>query len=81
EEGQLFKKVLADCSANTLAKIWVFCTGKQKDNVSEMDFGVKYISFSSLGASGMVPENLDEAEYILVTVQGGQVTYEIKPVV
>lgn len=79
QEAGLFQKVLTDCRQKTGKTVWVFYKGSS--NSSYMERGIKYISAAGYDMDGITPKNTDPAKYILVTVQGSSVTYEIKPVV
>ncbi len=78
EEGNLFRQVLSDFSKDKSYKIWVFCPGAT--DRSYMDNGVKYIEATGFSHQDVTPQNLDAATYVLVTVRGDKVTYEIKPI-
>jgi len=78
-ESDLFKNILTKYRQETNRNIWVFFKGNK--NESYMYRGVKYISSAGLDAEGISPDNTDAAKYILVTVKGGIITYEIKPII
>ncbi len=77
-EMELFKKTLSDYRLKTLRNVWVFFNGDS--NESRMEKGVKYISTAGYGVPGLSAKNSKEAQYVLVTVQGGTVSYEFKPI-
>jgi exopolysaccharide biosynthesis protein len=77
-EMELFKKTISDYRLKTLRNVWVFYNGDT--NESHMEKGVKYISTAGYGISGLSAKNSKEAQYVLVTVQGGTVNYVFKPI-
>lgn len=78
-EAKLLKDTLADYRKDTGKNVWVFYKGSQ--NTSVMDREVRYISCAGFDAAALTPDNTAAAQYILVTVMGDRVTFEIKPIV
>lgn len=78
-EAGLFKETLTQYTQKTGRKVWVFYKGSQ--NASYMERGIKYITCAGFDVSGLTPDNTDIAKYVLVTVKGGTVTFEFKPII
>lgn len=78
-EASLFKETLTQYKKEKYKNIWVFCRGDQ--NKSYMERGIKYIASCGLDADGLAPDSLQPAKYILVTVKGNDLTYQIKPII
>jgi exopolysaccharide biosynthesis protein len=78
-EGKLLKDTLTNLRQTRVKNIWVFYKGTE--NKSQMYRGIKYIECAGFDAAGITPDNPDTAQYTLVTVKGGKVTFEFKPVI
>jgi exopolysaccharide biosynthesis protein len=78
-EADLFQQILTDYIVNRGKRIWVFQKGS--NNFSYNESGVKYLFTAGLDQEGIAPDNTDNAEFILVTVQEDEVYYEIKPII
>jgi hypothetical protein len=78
-EAKLFKDTLTQYRQKTSRNVWVFYKGSE--NTSYMERGIKYISSAGLDIEGLTPDAVDNAKYILVTVDGDKVTFEIKPII
>lgn len=78
-ETELFQNILSEYRQTTGRNVWVFY--KADKDYSYMDNGVKYISTAGLEIEDLRPENADKVQYVYVTVQGKDVTYEFKPVI
>lgn len=79
DERDVLRNILSECAQRLAGEVWVFYPGP--GNSSYMDLGVKYVSVSSFGAASVNAQQLDSAKFLLVTVAGNEVTYEIKPII
>ncbi|MDD4189651.1 MAG: hypothetical protein PHX37_06150, partial [Eubacteriales bacterium] len=79
DECDVFRKILSEYAQKLSGEVWVFYSGTE--NSSHMDLDVKYVEVSSFGASSVTTQRLDTAKFMLVTVSGSEVTYEIKPII
>ncbi|MGI6776816.1 MAG: phosphodiester glycosidase family protein [Acetivibrionales bacterium] len=78
-EGKLFKETLTQYVEEKNKNVWVFYKGSK--NESYMERGVKYITTSGFDTEGFGPDNINAAQYILVTVKGNRATFEFKPII
>lgn len=78
KEAQLLKDVLAQYRETQFKNVWVFYKGSE--NKVTKDRGVRYFSTRGFDVEGLTAENKKDAQYILVTIMGDQVTYEYKPI-
>lgn len=77
-EKQLFIDVLCDLRRSTGKNIWVIQTGDNTDY--SMKRGIKYLSIAPNDYDNPTTENIVSTNYILITVNDGKMTYEIKNV-
>lgn len=76
DEKQLFIDVLCELRKSTSKNIWVVQTGDNTDY--SMKRGVKYLSISNTQSAETNLETIQNSNYILITVDSGKMTYEIK---
>lgn len=76
DEKQLFIDVLCELKKSTSKNIWVVQTGDNTDY--SMKRGVKYLSISNAKSAETNLETIQNSNYILITVDNGNMTYEIK---
>jgi len=75
-EAALFQKILTKYQKASNKNIWVISGGK----VSKVDVekGVRNISCTGMVKSSDITSTLDSTKYLLVSVVGNQITYQIK---
>jgi len=78
-EAKLLQDMLTAYRQKTGREVWVFYKGA--GNASYMERGVKYISTAGYDVPGLSSKTTDAAKYVLVTVKGGAITFEFKPVI
>lgn len=78
-EANLFKETLTNYRKKTHKNVWVFF--KSNKNTSYMERGVKYISTAGFDVENLTPDNTDACTYLLVTVNGYDVTFQFKPII
>lgn len=78
-EAGLFQDILTKFRQETGKTVWVFYKGDTDG--SYMERGVKYISTAGYDVGGLTGDHMDAVKYVLVTVVGKTVTYEIKPII
>lgn len=76
DEKQLFIDVLCELRKSTSKNIWVIQTGDNTDY--SMKRGVKYLSIAVSNKNEASLETILNSNYILITVNDGKMTYEIK---
>ncbi len=76
DEKQLFIDVLCELRRTTSKNIWVVQTGDNTDY--SMKRGVKYLSIAVSNKNEASLETILNSNYILITVNDGKMTYEIK---
>ncbi|HOQ06943.1 MAG TPA: phosphodiester glycosidase family protein [Clostridiales bacterium] len=77
-EMELFKKTLKDYRFDTLKNVCVFYKGSE--NKCTLEDGVRYFETAGYEVSGITSKNTSNAQYVLVTVKGSEVTYVYKPI-
>ncbi len=76
-EAKLFQDILTDYKKKTKRNVWVI-TGGDTNSVT-MERGIRNISASGKpGKQADALTTLDQSKYLLVTVKGEEVTYQIK---
>ena len=76
-EAKLFNSILTDYRKKTKRNVWVI-TGGSSNNVT-IEKGIRNISSSGLDQStSNIVTSIDKSKYILVTVKGSEITYQIK---
>lgn len=78
-EAKLFQDILTKYKQETRKNVWVFF--RSNKNSSYMERGIKYVTSAGYDVDSLTPKDTDNAKYILVTVKGGTVTFEFKPIV
>ena len=78
-EAKLLQDILTNYRQKTGRNVWVFYKGDK--NASYMERGIKYITTAGFDVPGLTARTADSAKYVLVTVKGGEVTFEFKPVI
>lgn len=77
-EMALFKKTLKDYRFDTLKNVCVFYKGSE--NKCTVEDGVRYFETAGYEVSGINSKDTGNAQYVLVTVKGSEVTYVYKPI-
>ena len=77
-EMELFKKTLKDYRFDTLKNVCVFYKGSE--NKCTLEDGVRYFETAGYEVSGVTSKDTSNAQYVLVTVKGSEVTYVYKPI-
>jgi exopolysaccharide biosynthesis protein len=77
-EMELFKKTLKDYRFDTLKNVCVFYKGKE--NKCNVEDGVRYFETAGYEVSGISSKDTKNAQYVLITVKGSEVTYVYKPI-
>lgn len=77
-EKQLFIDVLCDLRRSTGKNIWVIQTGENTDY--SMKRGIKYLSIASKKYEDPTMDDIQDTNYIIITVTSSQMTYQIKNV-
>ena len=77
-ELALFKKTLKDYRFDTLKNVCVFYKGSE--NKCTLEDGVRYFETAGYEVSGVKSKDTGNAQYVLVTVKGSEVTYVYKPI-
>jgi len=77
-EMELFKKTLKDYRFDTLKNVCVFYYGDE--NKCTPENGVRYFETAGYDVSELSSKDTTNAQYVLVTVKGSQITYVYKPI-
>ena len=77
-EMELFKKTLKDYRFDTLKNVCVFYKGSE--NKCNPEDGVRYFETAGYEVSDISSKDTKNAQYVLVTVKGSEVTYVYKPI-
>lgn len=76
-EAELFQNIITDYRKKTKKNVWVISGGK--DNRVSIERGTRNASTAGIAQNAPdVPSYLDQSKYILVTVKGKEITYQIK---
>lgn len=78
KEAQLLRDTLADYREKTGKNVWVLYQGAL--NQSQMDRGVRYISSAGFGSPGFSGANPQAAQYLQISVQGTDISFEFKSI-
>ena len=78
-EANLFQNILTEYRQKTGRNVWVFY--KDSKDRSYIERGVKYVSTVGLEIDKLTPESAGQIQYIHVTVQGKDITYQFKPII
>lgn len=77
-EANLFHEILTDYRIKTQRNVWVISSGTS--NLGKIEKGVRFITAAGIEKStnNDIVKTLDEIKYILITVKGKEITYQIK---
>lgn len=78
-ESKLFFETVTKTKESTGKNIWVIY--KNGANSSFMENGIKYLTTTGFEVEGLDPSKTDLARYLLITVNGKDITFEFKPIV
>jgi len=77
-EGNLFRDILSEYSKTKGKNVWVIYKNSSNSTVTEN--GVKYFSTTGYDLAGLSSSNAaSKAKYLLITVNGKEMSYEFKP--
>ena len=77
-EGNLFRDILSEYSKTKGTNVWVVYKNVTNSTVTEN--GVKYFSTVGYDIAGLNSSNAaSKAKYLLITVNGKEMSYEFKP--
>lgn len=77
-EAGLFQDILTEYRQKTGKNVWVFYSGSE--NRGYMEREIRYLSVSGMNGGEITEKNKLDLKYILVVVQGSEVTYQVKPI-
>jgi len=77
-EAELFQKILTKYKKSSNKNIWVISGGKA--NGVDVEKGIRNISCKGIVKSSDITTSLDNTKYLLVSVVGNQITYQLKNV-